>query len=581
MSKVQGTLIHGVASSEHLDSSGERILISGMDISSLEKDGVLTWEHKNDSPSQVIGKIIRAKKIFSEKDCETPNELHFWQKTQMPFVYIIGELFDAVGHQQAKDVVAMLNYDSAKQAEKNVVNFSVEGAKLEKKGQEITRSVARKVTCTVTPCNKKAIAEKLDPAKPKGDPLSVFKSEEMVEAEILEKAIVWQYNTPKAPAAAPKAAAPFQAPRPAAPKPLEAAPEQPQAHFGSKIGSTKSGKDVFSHMKPRGYANWSAQDHHDAMNVHMNAATKVKGPKLSEHHRTMAAWHGEARDRHDRKENRFKTGLAQHNAKILGKTLTAGSGDVAPGNKTGGSALATTDLEDCARMWKGYSEAVELITKSYPEMTKDEAEALAKLVSYRAFQKAEEALPDVTSSRKEKYAPDAKQKRIERMEEIRRQVEANKLVSKKAEDKLEFDPASGWKRNGKPLKKKTETLEKGLLGKIGTGLALMGAFSAPAAASSKHMHDYVNHIKASGLPGVSQVSSTHKDTGPGSDAGSYKFQVGPYSVVGQHAKGPNTSSHEIKVFGPKDKSKHSQEHLSTAKQIAEHLKTAGSKLLPK
>lgn len=198
-----GTLIHGCAATEHLDSSGERLIIRGIDISSLERgEGTLNYEHKNDTPSQTVGKIIKAKKIFSEADCEDAHQKYFWDKCQAPFLYIVGELLDGVGHQQAQEIAAMLRYDAQKRKEgaetKNMINFSIEGSKLEKKNNEITHSIARKVTLTIAPCNKKAVAEQLDRPEPQKETTptkerffkgsSIFKSEEQEQVLIMERA---------------------------------------------------------------------------------------------------------------------------------------------------------------------------------------------------------------------------------------------------------------------------------------------------------------------------------------------------------------------------------------------------------
>lgn len=162
-----GTLIDGIAASEHLDSSGERIKIDGIDISSLTKDGVLNFEHQSKEASSIVGKIIKAKKILKESDCETDRHKYFWNKIKMPYLYIVGELFDLDGHQAAKDVAAMLKYDKRKINEtsetKRLVNFSIEGQKLDKKGSEIRKCIARKVSVTITPCNKVCEAEELNP----------------------------------------------------------------------------------------------------------------------------------------------------------------------------------------------------------------------------------------------------------------------------------------------------------------------------------------------------------------------------------------------------------------------------------
>ena len=159
----RGTFIHGIAASEHLDSSGERIRIEGIDISSLTKDGVFNFEHQSKEASAIVGKILEAKKILSKDDCENDHHRYFWDKIQMPFLYVAGELFDETGHQAAKDVTAMLKYDQSHDGSetKKLINFSIEGSRLDKRGSEITKCIARRVSITITPCNKVAVAEEL------------------------------------------------------------------------------------------------------------------------------------------------------------------------------------------------------------------------------------------------------------------------------------------------------------------------------------------------------------------------------------------------------------------------------------
>ncbi len=162
--KKRGTFIHGIGASEHLDSSGERIRVEGIDITSLTKDGCLNFEHKSEEASQIVGKILEAKKILKRSDCTNDNHRHFWDQIKMPYLYVAGELFDAVGHSGAKDVAAMVKYDAQgheKKESKNLINFSIEGSRLEKRGSEILKCIARKMTITLTPCNKVAIAEEM------------------------------------------------------------------------------------------------------------------------------------------------------------------------------------------------------------------------------------------------------------------------------------------------------------------------------------------------------------------------------------------------------------------------------------
>lgn len=157
------TQIHGIAASENIDSSSEKIIIDGLDISSLTIDGTFNYEHQSDSASKIVGKITEAHKISSKDDCENQHHLHFWNKVKMPFLYVRGELFDSAGHDQAKAVAAMLRYDEVNNNidTRNVVNFSIEGSRLEMDGKVVKKAIARKVSITITPCNKVCVAEKV------------------------------------------------------------------------------------------------------------------------------------------------------------------------------------------------------------------------------------------------------------------------------------------------------------------------------------------------------------------------------------------------------------------------------------
>src|ERR1700677_1930376 len=173
------TFIHGIGASENIDTSGEIVSIAGLDISSLDKDGVFNWEHKADQPSQVVGKILKARKIFSDADCEDDHQLHFWNKCKTPYLYVMGELLDDYSD-SAREVAGKFRYDADHSNERNMMNFSIEGSKISKEGITVSRSIARKVTITILPCNKVAVAEMVavDPAKPKKNAVDeLFKTE--------------------------------------------------------------------------------------------------------------------------------------------------------------------------------------------------------------------------------------------------------------------------------------------------------------------------------------------------------------------------------------------------------------------
>jgi len=157
-----GTFIHGIGSSEALDSSGERLKISGIDDSSMEVDGKFNWEHESKQTSQIVGQILISKKILKASDCVNKHHKHFYELVgKKPYLYICGVLFDEFGHNGAVDLAAMYKFNDvvSNKNMKTTVGFSIEGSKLEKEGDTITRCIARKMTCTVTPCNKECISE--------------------------------------------------------------------------------------------------------------------------------------------------------------------------------------------------------------------------------------------------------------------------------------------------------------------------------------------------------------------------------------------------------------------------------------
>lgn len=180
------TYIDGIGASENIDTSGEIVSIAGLDISSLELDGYFNFEHESKTPASVIGKILKAKKIFSDADCDDDRQLHFWQKCKTPFLYVMGELFDEY-KDSAREVAGMFRYDTDHNNERNIMNFSVEGATIQKVGNTIARSIARKISITSHPCNKVAIAEMVPKENPKKkDNLdNIFKTENFVEIEVV------------------------------------------------------------------------------------------------------------------------------------------------------------------------------------------------------------------------------------------------------------------------------------------------------------------------------------------------------------------------------------------------------------
>ncbi len=354
--KPLGTMIHGIAASEHLDSSGERISIRGLDITSLPVDGVFNWEHKNENSFQVVGKILKAKKIFSEQDCEDEHQLYFWQKAQAPYVYVMGELFDGVGHKAAAEVAAMVRYDSearkAGRSGKNVINFSIEGSKLNKEGQEIQRSLGRKVTLTTAACNKVAVAEELSSGPEKETNLDFTKSESGVE--IMQKdAKVLKLPTLGS----------------------SQKPATPKAKKLPWWAESQSDVDKFNQQKQK----LAIEDRQKRSGI--AASAKAVAPKAAEQPGPVSL-------KPNKIFNPEMSGKIDY--KGVKKALTAGSGLSSPSSKMGGEALVPETIEKDIQKLPNFAKFLKFIQDKYPEMTKDESEAMAKYFTARAMIKAEE-----------------------------------------------------------------------------------------------------------------------------------------------------------------------------------------------
>ncbi len=288
------TFLHGIGSVQFLDKSAELVDLKGLDITSLAKTGTVGYEHKADSPMQIIGKILKAKKIFKESDCADENELHFWKKVKTPYLYLMAELLDDYCD-SAKHVAGILRYDRDKKTQnENAISwFSVEGSEIQGtrsvSQQVVSRGIARKVTYTTAPCNSGCAIEILENQAPqvKDDFADIFKSDE--EAITLfksgEGAKLYEVYLAKK-----EKDAPFLLPVSSkAPKTFGQNPKK----VGIKIGQTKSGKDVHSHGKVGEYG-FNSAEHKEASELHGKEAVKAGSLKLADNHIEKMKLHNQA-----------------------------------------------------------------------------------------------------------------------------------------------------------------------------------------------------------------------------------------------------------------------------------------------
>ena len=297
------TFIDGVGQCQVLDKSGELVDLKGHDITSLDKTGVFNWEHLANSPATLVGKILKAKKIFSEADCENERHLYWWKKCKTPYLYVMGELLDDYTS-SAKECAGQMRYSRDNPQLAPLLGFSIEGSEIPntRKGMIITRSIARKCTLTASPCNSMCLAEIFESdEKPqiKDDFDEIFKSEakaiELLKSDIGLK-IYGDYMEKK------EAEGPSQGGK--APK----SPNQEYDNQGIRAGKTKAGETVYSHGHVGPYS-YNPAEHKTQAEHHRHASTHSVNPKLNENKQGRAALHSNAVDSGGRADNRAALSL--------------------------------------------------------------------------------------------------------------------------------------------------------------------------------------------------------------------------------------------------------------------------------
>lgn len=279
-----GTKLHGPLSAQNLDSAGEVVDLAGLDTSALK---VSNYEHSSDLPGQNVGRVIYSKKIFGPQDCENEVQLKFLNRLKgCPYLYGIIELFDDVGHDGARDVAAMAKYDAKNTHLYDYTNTfplvggSIEGSKISKEGHVVNKSLARKLSITVSPCNRVCYLELMPEENQQVEKQAVQKGEKTRQKGILEKMLKFEGIAPE----------------------MESLVKSELEDMKKSEGggaSTKSGKIIPTDWDPGHYAKnkFSSQDHKDAMNAHYEAAMNTTNPTQKQHHMKMVGRHQSAAER--------------------------------------------------------------------------------------------------------------------------------------------------------------------------------------------------------------------------------------------------------------------------------------------
>jgi hypothetical protein len=364
-----GTFIHGIGATEDLDSSGERILIKGIDISTLTKDGLFVWEHFQDVPSQSVGKILYAKKIFKLEDCDNGHHKKFWKLAgEKPYLYVGGILFDKFGHAGAIDCVAQFKFDQVldKDKTKQTMNLSIHGGKLgDKKNPLVKNAVARKMAITTMACNKRCVAEILE--NPEDNGLlkenmieDVFKKCEELGMDLTKDEKKY-YTSLANPSKMPKSPQRNYVPTPKASAmahtPSGAKQNRPATPF--KPTTTIPASQI-------------------TPNTRLKTGTRIEYKKPASNRMSYKdSWKSEMSSMH--------------------KAIVASCGVGAPEAKNNGEALAK--VEEAKLMldqFEGKDELIAFLKKSQPQLTDDQVYAIALTAVYCKDKTAEEILKELT-----------------------------------------------------------------------------------------------------------------------------------------------------------------------------------------
>lgn len=170
--------MEGIFGSEAMDTAGEVLNVENSDISELktgkaqlncehinpsdipEKENLDKEEHKQFYGFQsIVGRVIDAKKIFSEKDCDSENQLKAWDKLKVPLIYGWVEIYDGPKAPENAKALAQLVRTFEDIPDGPELGLSVEGSVLERKGHILNETVIRRMAATLKPANKSAIIQ--------------------------------------------------------------------------------------------------------------------------------------------------------------------------------------------------------------------------------------------------------------------------------------------------------------------------------------------------------------------------------------------------------------------------------------
>lgn len=162
MSKKKATVIDGLISVETPDTSGEVLVVKGCNIETLDIDGPLNYEHKSESDSgasfnDIVGKCIKAKKIYSAEDCANERERMYWDMFKLPMIYGQFRLYDDQEDHVGAKAAAAIMWSHDEHKEPQLLRLSIEGSTIRREGNRLEETIARAVALTRKPASHAAV----------------------------------------------------------------------------------------------------------------------------------------------------------------------------------------------------------------------------------------------------------------------------------------------------------------------------------------------------------------------------------------------------------------------------------------
>lgn len=164
--------VAAILSAETPDTTGEILDIRNADISTLQTGKApLNTEHTNPDDiakegdkdfkgfNTIVGRVVTAKKIFSEDDCDNQYETKAWNDLQVPLIFGYLEFWDSPdAHDNAKAAASLVRMAHQGNFE-HMIGFSVEGQILKREGNRLSETVIKRIAATGKPANKAARIE--------------------------------------------------------------------------------------------------------------------------------------------------------------------------------------------------------------------------------------------------------------------------------------------------------------------------------------------------------------------------------------------------------------------------------------